>query len=104
MKIYYDVDGITDNCMYDCPFKDLGYKGEIGEDCKVGSVTCQECKFCYGHHNPFKQELGMIFVDGKLILKPIRYVKCMWGIDNPWKEKIQQFFYRIIYWMKNDFD
>lgn len=78
MKIYYDVDEITDNCKYDCPFKDFGYKGEIGEDCKVGSVTCQECKFCYGHHDPFKQEIGVIFVDGKRILKPIRYIKCMW--------------------------
>jgi hypothetical protein len=30
------------------------------------------------------------------------YIKCMYGKDNPWKEKIIQFFYRIKQRFKNE--
>lgn len=32
MKIYYEVDCITDNCLNKCPFVDI--------NCQVGSVNC----------------------------------------------------------------
>lgn len=93
MKIYYEVDAITDNCKNKCPFESIGVKGESGPDCQVGSVTCQECKFCYGHHNP--DEYSCLYYNNDFIFTPMPYVKCMYGIENPWKEKIIQFFYRI---------
>lgn len=93
MKIYYEVDAITDNCKNKCPFENIGVKGESGPNCYVGSVTCQECKFCYGHHNTY--EYSCLHYANDLIFTPMPYIKCMYGIEHPWKKKIIQFFYRI---------
>lgn len=49
MRIYYSTDIDETSCIYECPFKDIRFHEETGCDCKVGSVTCQECKFCYGN-------------------------------------------------------
>ena len=100
MKIYYDVDEITDNCKHDCPFKDIGFKGETGGECKVGSVACQECKFCYGHHDSHRHSI--VFVNNNIHLRTMPYIKCMWGTENPWREKIEQFFYRLKQWLRFD--
>jgi hypothetical protein len=100
MKIYYEFDPITDNCKNKCPFESVGVKGESGPNCQVGSVTCQECKFCYGHHNTY--EYSCLHYDNELIFTPMPYIKCMYGKDNPWKERIIQFFYRIKQRLKND--
>lgn len=93
MKIYYEFDTLTDDCKNKCPFKDIGVKGESGPDCQVGSVTCQECKFCYGHHYTYKY--SVLYHNNKLSSRPMSYIKCMYGTENPRKEKIIQFFYRI---------
>ena len=106
MRIYYDVDTkfyetineVTNICRHDCPFKDVGFKGETGGECKVGSVECQECKFCYGHHDSHRHSL--VFIKNKAYLRTMPYVKCMWGLENTWREKIEQFFYRIKQWFK----
>ena len=100
MKIYYELDGITGNCKNKCPFESVGVKGESGTDCQVGSVTCQECKFCYGHHHTDKYDC--LYHNNELIFTPMPYIKCMYGKAHPWKEKIQQFFYRIKYLMTSD--
>ena len=100
MKIYYEVDAITDNCKNKCPFESIGVKEESGPDCQVGSITCQECKFCYGHHKA--NEYSCLYYANDLIFIPMPYIKCMYGVENPWKEKIIQFFYRIKQHFKND--
>lgn len=76
MHIYYEFDSITDNFSNPCPFKDVGWKGQCGEDCQVGSITCQECKFCYGHN---KSKIDFLYLNNKLHMRPMHYVKCMWG-------------------------
>jgi hypothetical protein len=80
MKIYYDVNEITNTCELKCPFIDVGYKGETGTDCQVGSIDCQECKFCYGHN---KSGLNMVFFNNQWHLKTMPYIKCMWGQEKP---------------------
>ena len=100
MKIYYEVDAITDNCKNKCPFESIGVKEESGPDCQVGSITCQECKFCYGHRKA--NEYSCLYYANDLIFTPMPYIKCMYGVENPWKEKIIQFFYRIKQHFKND--
>lgn len=92
MKIYYEFDPITDNCKNKCPFENVGVKEESGSNCQVGSVTCQECKFCYGHDD---YEYSCLYHNNELIFRPMPYIKCMYGTEHPWKEKIMQFFYRI---------
>lgn len=100
MKIYYEVDAITDNCKNKCPFESIGVKEESGPNCQIGSVICQKCKFCYGHYKA--NEYSCLYYANDLIFIPMPYIKCMYGVENPWKEKIIQFFYRIKYWFKND--
>lgn len=40
IKIFYQIDNEIDyNCLNDCPF---------GEEPKCGSVSCSECKHCFG--------------------------------------------------------
>ena len=102
MHIFYEYDEITDNCKNKCPFINVGHKGETGTDCQVGSITCQECKFCYGHKY---SGVDVLFVNDKRHIRTMRYIKCMWGEDNKWKKficKIKQFFFRIKYNMTND--
>lgn len=92
MKIYYEFDSITDNCTNPCPFKDLGYKGETGEDCQVGSITCQECKFCYGRK---KSNIDFLYLNNKLHMRPMHYINCMWGEG--------RFIYKLIYTIRQCF-
>jgi hypothetical protein len=93
MRLYYTVDAVTNNCQNKCPFVDIGLHRETGTDCQLGSVTCQECKHCYGHHdNGF---VGLPKCDDKVTMFENRYVKCMFIYKNKWKYKILRFFYRI---------
>lgn len=80
MKIYYNIDEFNDTCKNKCPFVDIGYNGETGPDCMVGSVTCQECKFCYGKGGDY--HLCLVFNDENdkfKQFKPMPYIKCSFG-------------------------
>ena len=100
MKIYYEVDVVTDTCKNKCPFESVGVKGESGPNCNVGSLICQECKFCYGHH--YTNNYDCLYYNDDLIFTPMPYIKCMYGIKHPWKEKIIQFFYRVKQLIKDE--
>lgn len=100
MKIYYEVDCFTDNCLNKCPFVDIGYKGETGKDCQVGSVDCQECKFCYGHGDN-NDVFQMSYINGEQFVRPMPYIKCMWGGEqHSMCKRIQRVWYRIKYYFK----
>lgn len=77
MKIYYEFDEITDNCSNKCPFTNIVHKGKTGKDCRVGSVTCRGCRFCYGESNDYRSSI--IFIDNKRYLKPVPHIKCLFG-------------------------
>lgn len=100
MKIYYEVDCITGNCLNKCPVADIGYKGETGKDCQVGSVDCQECKFCYGHGDN-NADFQMFYHNGTQIVRLMPYIKCMWGGEqHSICKRIQRLLYRIKYYFK----
>lgn len=45
IKIFYFIDNEIDcNCLNDCPFGEVQNKTVI----KCGSVTCSNCKHCFG--------------------------------------------------------
>lgn len=96
MRIYYELlDEISETCANKCPFRNIGIRGENAPDCMVGSVTCQECKFCYGTH-----EGGAVFIptatgDRRERMMFNRYVKCMFLYENTFKYQVIQFFYRL---------
>ena len=74
MRIYYEIDEITDNCKNKCPFINTLHKEGIITDCYVGSIACQECKFCYGH---YKGQTTLVPNDKKdYVLKNMPYIKC----------------------------
>ena len=100
MKIYYEVDCITNNCLNKCPFVDIGYKGETGKDCQVGSVDCQECKFCYGHSDN-NNDFVMYYHNGEKFVRLMPYIKCMRGLEqHSMCKRIQRLLYRIKYYFK----
>lgn len=93
MRLYYIVDAITDNCINKCPYVDIRLYGETGKDCQVGSVSCQECEFCYGHHeNGF---VGLPVHDNKISMYEKKYIKCMFIYKNKWPYKILKIFHNI---------
>lgn len=110
MKIYYNVNESNDTCKNKCPFADIGYKGETGPDCMVGSVTCQECKFCYGKGGD--DNLCLVFDDKNskfeqcFNFKPMPYVKCLFARDKiSMTQRLQWFWHhgKQLLFNKDDF-
>ena len=99
MRVYFEFDAITDNCSNKCPFVDVGFKGETGPDCQVGSVTCKRCKFCYGHKDT---GLDLLYLDNKLHMRPMSYVKCCWGSDRlTFWQKLQWWWHQLKVFFKS---
>ena len=100
MKLYYLIDNEIDrNCLIDCPFKDIGFDdGRTGKECMLGSGSCQDCEYCYGHYDgPF---IG-VPINGDIKFRYERYVKCMLPHKSTFKLSLGQFFYRIKKFFKN---
>ena len=92
MKIYYEVDCITDNCLNKCPFVD--------KNCQVGSIDCQECKFCYGHGDN-NGDLQIFYHYGEKFVRRVPYIRCMRGLQQySMRKRIQRMWYRIKYYFK----
>ena len=96
MRIYFELNEL-DHCVSECPFYYIGVNGRNGLDCRVGSVTCQNCEYCYGYH-----EGGLVGYPGVLqfskkegiVLNHSRYVKCMFPNPTTYK-RFKRFWYRI---------
>ena len=94
MRIYYEIDEITDNCKNKCPFVNTGIKGETGTDCYVGSIACQECKFCYGQ---CKGQMSIVPKDKEnFVLRNMPYIKCSkCYLKIPFWIKLQHIWYQF---------
>ena len=93
MRIYFELNEL-DHCVSECPFYYIGINGRNGLDCRVGSVTCKNCKYCYGYH-----EGGLVGYPGILsisrkegiVLNHSRYVKCMFPAPTLYKRLIRKY-------------
>lgn len=87
MRLYFETDNeIDENCTNKCPWSNIAFYGELGKDCYVGSVACQECKFCYGCVD--KGFVGVPNNFGKPIkLLTRKYVNCRF--DDPKNKRLQ---------------
>ena len=83
MKIFYKIDNeVNRNCLIDCPFNDIKINGISGKKCKLGSIACQECEYCYGHHDGL---LIGVPIDSSIKFEHERYIK-LWFYNNRTKK------------------
>ena len=93
MKIFYKIDNeVNRNCLIDCPFNDIKINGISGKKCKLGSIACQECEYCYGHHDGL---LIGVPIDSSIKFEHERYIKCMFIYKPTFKIRLEQFFYKF---------
>jgi hypothetical protein len=87
MKIYYELNEL-DHCVSKCPFYYVGVNGRNGLDCRVGSVTCQNCKYCYGSH-----EGGLVGYPGedRIRFDHDRYIQCMYPAPTLYKKLLRKY-------------
>lgn len=89
MRIYYEIDEITDNCKNKCPFVNTESTERY-----VGSIACQECKFCYGQ---YKGQMSLVPKDKEnFVLKNMPYIKCSrCYVKIPFWVKLQHIWYKF---------
>lgn len=91
MRIYYEIDEFTSDCKNKCPFIDPACK-DVLECSYVGSVACQECKFCYGSN---KGQLSLVPKE-EFVLQNTPYIKCLKCYKKtPFMIKLQHMLYQI---------
>lgn len=93
MRIYYNVESITDNCKNMCPF----IKTEEERTPMVGSAYCKhKCKYCYGYSN----KLGVIGYPNnneEIKFNYSTHIKCMYGYNKKSKYKVIRFFKKLFH-------
>lgn len=93
MRIYYDVDSITDNCNNVCPF----VKTEDDTTPMVGSAYCKcKCEYCYGHSDKIGF-VGYPNSEDKIKFHYPSFVKCYYAYNDKTKYKIIRFLKKIIH-------
>ena len=93
MRIYYNVNSITDNCKNMCPF----IKTESDTTPMVGSCYCKhKCKYCYGYGDKIGF-IGYPNSDDNITFHYPTYIKCMYGYNEKTKYKVIRFFKKLFH-------